>query len=148
MIPAYAGILSLTLAYISDILAKLLFRVLDCDDVFISMSREITMPKTFALVYMASAVMFFLTSGSDFELAFVMMKSLTYVMILPCAAVGIGELMKKPEDEYFSVNRRSTVSIIVAFFAVLLLGMRVSLVIMSVCGAFKAITKRKDKSEL
>ncbi len=142
MIPAYAGILSLTLAYISDILAKLLFRVLDCEDVFISM------PKTFALVYIASAVMFFLTSGSDFELAFVMMKSLTYVMILPCAAVGIGELMKKPEDEYFSVNRRSTVSVIVAFFAVLLLGMRVSLVIMSVCGAFKAITKRKDKSEL
>ena len=123
-LPAYAGILSLTLAYISDILAKQLFRVLDCEDVFISMSREITMPKTFALVYIASAV------------------------ILPCAAVGIGELMKKPEDEYFSVNRRSTVSIIVAFFAVLLLGVRVSLVIMSVCGAFKAITKRKDKSEL
>ena len=69
------GILSLTLAYISDILAKLLFRVLDCEDVFISMSREITMPKTFALVYIASAVMFFLTSGSDFELAFVMMKA-------------------------------------------------------------------------
>lgn len=148
MLPAYAGILSLTLAYISDILAKLLFRVLDCEDVFISMSREITMPKTFALVYIASAVMFFLTSGSDFELAFVMMKSLTYVMILPCAAVGIGEVLKRPEDEYFSVNRRSTVSVIVAFFAVLLLGMRVSLVIMSVCGAFKAITKRKDKSEL
>lgn len=115
MLPAYAGILSLTLAYISDILAKLLFRVLDCEDVFISMSREITMPKTFALVYMASAVMFFLTSGSDFELAFVMMKSLTYVMILPCAAVGIGELMKKPEDEYFSVNRRSTVALSLRF---------------------------------
>ena len=52
--------------------------------------------------------------------------------------------MKRPEDEYFSVNRRSTVSIIVAFFAVLLLGVRVSLVIMSVCGAFKAITKRNQ----
>ena len=70
MLPAYAGILSLTLAYISDILASLAFRVLDCEDVFISMSREITMPKTFALVYIASAVMFFLTSGSDFEARF------------------------------------------------------------------------------
>lgn len=143
-LPAYIGIISLTLAAISDTLAKLLFRALDCEDIFISLSHEITMPRAFAFIYIASAVMFFLSSGSDFTLLYIMMKSLTYIMILPCAAVGIGEIMKKPEDEYFAANPRNAAALVTVFLTVMFLGIRIVLVIASVCGAVKAIMSKSQ----
>ncbi len=143
-LPAYIGMLSLILAALSDFLAKRLFRVLDCEDVFISLSREITMPKAFAYIYIFSAVMFFLSSGSDFALLYIMAKSLTYIMILPCAAVGIGEILKKPEDEYFSANKRNITALIAVFIAVMFLGIRFAVVTASVCGAAKTIVKKTE----
>lgn len=146
MLPAYVGIAAIVLSAATDVIVKAAFRALDCENVFIVLTKKITMSKTYAVVYCAVFLLFFFTSGVRNPLVYTMLKSVTYVMILPCAIVGLTSILYKTEEELFYMNSKRVTAFILIFFAVMIIGIKASLVIASACGALKVIAQRRDKN--
>lgn len=146
MLPAYIGITAILLSAATDVIAKAAFRVLDCENVFIELTKKITMPKTYAAVYFTVFLLFIFTSGAGNPLIYTFLKSVTYVMILPCAIVGVSSVVYKSEDEYFYMNNRRLASFLLIFLVVMMLGFKPSIVLASACGAIKVIAQHRDKN--
>ena len=146
MLPAYIGITAIIISAATDIIAKAAFRVLDCENVFIELTKKITMPKTYAAVYFTVFLLLGFTSGVSNPLVYTFLKSVTYVMILPCAIVGVSSIVYRSEDEYFYMNGRRLTALILIFFIVMMFGFRASVVLASACGALKVIVQSKDKN--
>ena len=139
MLPAYMGIAAIVLSAITDILTKAAFKLLNCENIFIELTVKITMPRAYAAVFLISLVLFGLTSAIYNPLIYTMLKSVTYVMILPCALVGISSGLHMHDDEYFYMNGRRITTIVIMLLILLTLGLKAALTVYAACGAVRVI---------
>ncbi|MBQ4354980.1 MAG: hypothetical protein IJC71_08815 [Clostridia bacterium] len=147
MLPAYLGVFAIVLAWLVDFLAVLSFRILDCEDVFIEITQKITMPFSYAVVYAGIFVLTMLTSAEYNPLLYVMLRSVQYVMLLPCAAVGVRGLMQILEDKFYYFTREKLLAAIVLLFAFAFLGIMPFLLVTSAVGAAVVIRKKWIKPD-
>lgn len=146
MCPAYLGVLSIALAWFMDFLSSTAFRILDCEDVFIEITHRITLPFSYAVVYAGVFVLSLLTSPQYNPMLYVMLRSVLYVMLLPCAAVGIAGLMRILEDKLYYLTREKLLAAMILIFAFTFLGVSAFLLITSAAGAGIVITAKLKKT--
>lgn len=139
MCPAYLGILSIVLAWLTDFLSATAFRLLDCEDVFIEITHRITMPFSYAVVYAGVFMLSLLTSAEYNPMLYVMLRSVLDVMLLPCAAVGIAGILRILEDKFYYLTREKLLAALVMFFALFMMGISVFLLLTSAVGAASVI---------
>lgn len=147
MCPAYLGVLSILLAWFTDYLACSAFKILDCEDVFIEITNKITLPFSYAVVYSSVLVMSFFTSSEYNPMLFVMLKSVLYVMLLPCAAVGVRGLMHSLEDKLYYLTREKVLAAMILVFAFAFLGISLFLLATSAIGAGVVIKEKLVKEK-
>lgn len=146
MCPAYIGMVSIALAWLVEFLTQTAFRVLDCEDYFIDLTRRITMPFSYAVVYAGVFVLSLMTSAEYNPMLYAMLKSVLYVMLLPCAAVGISGLMRSLEDKLYYFTREKLLAAIILVFALAFLGVFPFLLIVSAVGAGVVIKNNLKKT--
>ncbi len=147
MLPAYIGILSLALAAVSDILARAVFRVLDCENVFIMLTSDITMTKSYAIVYVIAVVLISMTAQDGVTLFSTIARSVAYVMAIPCAVVGVSSLFTMTADEYFLVTKKRAITLAAVVFLMLFVGFYAFIVLASVFGAVNVIAQHTSKTK-
>jgi len=141
MLPSYIGVLSLALAWLVDFSASVAFKALDCEDVFIEITRRITLPFSYCVVYAAVFILFILTGSESNPMISMMLRSVLYVMLPPCAVVGIKGLMLILEDKLYYMTREKVLAGIIMFSALAFLGAAAFLLITSAAGAALVISK-------
>ena len=149
--PAFIGVSSVAMAFITDYLTQLAFRILDCENIFIEITGKITMPPSFALIY---AAVFFMTVFTSYEhnpLIYEMLSGVSLVMMLPCALIGISGFIRNMEERLYYVTRERFLTLIIVAAATALLGISNCITIASLMGAYFVIRERfvpKSDSEL
>ena len=141
-LPAMIGLVSMIIAFLTDHLTSLLFRVLDCENVFIEITSEITMPLSYAVVY---GVAFFLTLFTSYRynpLIYEILSGIVLVMMLPCALVGVSEFARGVQDMLSCVSRERFLTVTVIVITVCALGISNSIMILSVMGVYFVIKER------
>lgn len=147
MLPAFIGVISILLAWFVDFLASTAFKVLDCEDVFIEITNRITLPFSYAVIYASVFLMFILTSSDSAPMLTVMLRSVLYVMLPPCAAVGIHGLMLILEDKLYYMTREKFLAALILFLSLTFLGFSAFLLIASAAGAAFVITAKIRSSK-
>lgn len=147
MCPAYLGVLSIALAWFMDFLACAAFRLLDCEDVFIEITNKITLPFSYAVIYAAVFLLSLLTSAEYNPMLYVMLKSVMYVMLLPCAAVGVSRIMRVLEDKLYYLTREKLLAGIILVFAFMFFGISPFLLAASAVGAVAVIKAKLVKND-
>lgn len=142
MCPAYLGMLSIAFAWFVDFITCTAFRILDCEDVFIEITHRITLPFSYALVYAVVFVLSLLTSAKYNPMLYVMLRSVLYVMLLPCAAVGVSVIMQRLEDRLYYMTREKLLAFIIIVLALAFFGIFPFLLITSALGACVVIKNR------
>lgn len=143
LIPAYIGILSIGAVAVCDILLSKLFILLDCEGMFILSDGDTSMPKSYAFLYIASFLLFG-SFGSD-SLFRAVFKSATYIMLFPCAYVGLSLIFHSRDIGELSHRRRfGTVAVVVSLA---IFGLGNTLALLSLYGAIKVAVQRQIKQK-
>lgn len=145
MLPAYLGVLSTAMAWLTDFLCRSAFRLLGCEECFLDNSRRITMPRRFAVIYAAALFLTLFTSSAEFPLMYALFRSVLTVMILPCAVIGVEGAAEGLEERLYYMTREKLLTAILLFLAFTILGAGLFVVIASIFGAYYVI--RPEKSE-
>lgn len=140
-VPAIIGVISVVMAFATDYLTSLAFRILGCENVFIEITKKITMPLSYAVIYTAVFFMTVFTSYKYNPLIYEMLSGVMLVMMLPCAAIGFSGFARKMEERlYVSCEKVFTVFIIAAAAAVI--GISGCITVASVMGAYFVIKEK------
>lgn len=148
MVPAYTAAVSILLAWITEFLMHTLFRVLDCEDIFLETSGKITMPVSYAVVYALAFLLTCLTPAETYPFLYVVLNSITCAMILPCAAVGLNGVRRSLEEKLYYMTSEKLLTVLILAVAAGILGISGFVVLSSVCGTYYVIRNRlKSKIE-
>ena len=139
MLPAYLGILSTALAWLTDALCRTAFRLLGCEDCFLDGSKKITMPRRFAVIYAAALTLALFTPQTAYPMLYALFRSVLTVMILPCAAVGVGGAAEGLEERLYNGAQEKLIAGLLLFFAFCLLGAGTFLLIASLYGVYSVV---------
>ncbi len=140
MAPAYTAVLSISLAWFVDLLAKSAFRLLDCTDTFISITHRISLPITYAAVYAAAFTFTVLTPSAQNPFLYTLLDSITLAMMLPCAAVGLSMTLRKIRVRMYYASGKRTLTSMLMLLVFVSLGVINAAMLLSVVGAYFVIT--------
>ncbi len=140
--PAFIGVSSVIMAFITDYMTSLAYRILDCENIFIDVTGKITMPPSFAVIY---AAVFFLTVFTSYEynpLIYEMLSGVSLVMMLPCALIGVSGFICDMEERLYYVTRERFLTLIIIAAAAAIFGISNCITIASLMGAYFVIRER------
>lgn len=147
MVPAYTAVLAITLAWITEFLMHTLFRVLDCEEVFIETSEQITMPVSYAVVYGVVFLLSWLTPAQSHPFLHILLESITCAMILPCAAIGLDGVKRALEEKLYYMTSEKLLTVMILAVAFGVLGAGGFVVISSLCGTYYVIRSSLKRRE-
>ena len=147
MVPAYTVVAAILLSWITEFLMHTLFRVLECEDLFLETSGRITMPVSYAVVYAVVFLMTWMTPADSWPFLHIVLNSITCAMILPCAAVGLDGVKRALEDKLYFVTGEKMLTAIILAVILGILGVTGFVVIASICGTVVVIRNRLRKEE-
>jgi len=146
MVPAYTVAAAILLAWVTEFLMHTLFRVLECEELFIETSGRITMPVSYAAVYAAAFLLTWLTPADSWPFLHMMLSSITCAMILPCAAVGLDRIRRALEEKLYFVTGEKMLTAIILAVLLGILGIGGFVVIASIFGTVAVLrTSRKNR---
>ena len=93
--PALTVVLATAFAWFTELLAKSMFRLLACTDLFIGITHRITLPVPFAVIYASAFLLTMMTVPEQAPLLYTLLNSVMIAMMLPCTAVGISITLRK-----------------------------------------------------
>lgn len=140
--PAIIGVTSVVMAFITDYLTFLVFRILGCENVFIESTKKITMPLSYAVIY---ATVFFMTIFTSYEynpLIYEMLSGVMLVMMLPCAVVGVSGFVRDMEERLYYVSREKILTVFIIVIAAAVIGISGCITVASVMGAYFVIKEK------
>lgn len=143
LIPAYIGIISIGAVALCDVLISRLFVFLDCEGWFIVGCRDTSMPKAYAMLYIASFLLFG-SFGSD-SLFHAVFKSATYIMLFPCAYVGLSLIFSS--GDVSELSRRRIFGTVAVVSSLAIFGLGNTLALISLYGAVKVAVQRQIKQK-
>ncbi|MGN1346344.1 MAG: hypothetical protein ACI4V1_06135 [Eubacteriales bacterium] len=136
MTPAYTAALAIALAWFTELLAKSMFRLFGCTDLFIRITHRITLPLPYALLYAAAFLLTMMTHPEEHPFLYAMLDSVVVAMLLPCAAVGASVVLRKIRVRmYYAPQKRATTGFLL-LFAFLALGVLNAAMLFSVAGVY------------
>lgn len=136
MTPAYLTAVSILMASFLEAMQKSAFRILECTDLFIGITHRITLPPSYAAVYMAALLLRYTTSSETNPLASALLQSAVIAMMLPCAAVGTSVILRKIRIRMYYASRKRLITAVILAFAVISVGLMQSCIILSIAGGF------------
>ncbi len=150
MTPAYTVVLSISLAWFTEFLTKRMFRLLDCSDLFIGITHRITLPLPYALLYITALTLTVMTLPEQYPFLYTMLSAVMTAMMLPCAAVGISQTLRKIRVRMYYASQKRALTALLMVFAVTAMGLGNALLIFSAAGAYFVIAdyfrkKRKQR---
>lgn len=151
MTPAYLAILSLALAGLTELLTRNMFRLLGCTDLFIGITHRITLPLSYAVIYLSAFLLSMLTVPGESPLASLLLNSTVTAMMLPCAAVGTSMTLRKIRARMYYASQKRGLTLLLMAMAFAAMGIVNALMILSVAGAWFVIAdflrKRRKQRE-
>lgn len=149
--PSYLAVVSLALAWFTEVMAKSMFRLLGCSDLFIGITHRITLPLPYAVTYVTAFLLTMMTVPEQSPFFYTLLNSLVIAMMLPCASVGVSMTLRKIRVRmYYASQKRglTTMLMIMAFAAI---GIVNAVMVLSVAGAYFVIAdffrKRRKQRE-
>lgn len=140
MTPAYTVVLSVSLAWFTEVMAKSMFRLLGCCDLFIGITHRITLPLPYAVIYMTAFFLTMMTVPDQYPFLYTMLSSVMTAMMLPCASVGISITLRKIRVRMYYASRKRALTAMLMAFAVISMGIMNAVTILSIAGAYFVIT--------
>lgn len=147
MVPSYTAAAAIVLAWITEFLMQTLFRVLDCEEIFLETSGKITMPVSYAVVYGLAFLLTCLTPSENYPFLHMVLNSITCAMILPCAAVGLNGVRRNLEEKLYYMTSEKLLTALILAVAFGVLGINGFIMISSVCGTYYVIRNRLKREE-
>lgn len=149
MTPAYTAVVSLVLAWLIETLAKSMFRLLGCTDLFIGITHRITLPVSYAVIYAAVFFLSMLTVPEESPLVSLLLSSTVTAMMLPCAAVGVSVILRKIRARMYYASQKRALTSMLMIMAFVAMGVVTAVMILSVAGAYFVIADffRKQKKQ-
>lgn len=149
MTPAYLAILSLSLAWLTEVLTKSMFRLLGCTDLFIGITHRITLPVSYAVIYAAAFLLSMLTIPEESPLISLLLNSTVTAMMLPCASVGVSMILRKIRVRMYYASQKRALTTMLMVMAFAAMGIINAIMILSVAGAYFVIADflRKRKKQ-
>ena len=151
MTPAYTVVLATAFAWFTELLAKSMFRLLACTDLFIGITHRITMPLPFAVLYVSAFLLTVMTAPEQAPLFYTLLNSVTVSMMLPCAAVGMSLILRKLRVRMYYASRKRALTAMLMLMAFAALGIINAATVLSVAGAYFVIAdflkKRRKQRE-
>lgn len=150
MTPAYTVALSVSLAWFTEFLTKRMFRLLDCTDLFIGITHRITLPLSYAVLYVTVFTLTVMTSPEQYPFLYIMLSAVMTAMMLPCAAVGVSQTLRKIRVRMYYASQKRALTLVLMVFTVTAMGVGNALLIFSAVGAYFVIAdyfrkKRKQR---
>lgn len=134
--PAYLAAVSSALAWFTELLAKSMFRLLGCRDLFIRVTHRITLPLPYALIYGTAFLLLTATIPDSSPFTYALLSSVVISMILPCAAVGWSIILRKLRARMYYASRKRVLTNIIMLTAIATLGLSNAVMLLSVAGIF------------
>ncbi len=151
MTPAYTAVLSIAFAWFTETMAKSMFRLLNCCDLFIGITHRITLPLPYAVIYASAFLLTMMTVPEQYPFLYTMLNSLVIAMMLPCAAVGISMTLRKIRVRMYYASQKRALTVLLMMFAFAAMGVINAVMILSVAGAYFVIAdffrKRRKQRE-
>lgn len=141
-VPAIIGVISVVMAFVTDYLTSLAFRILGCENVFIEITKKITMPLSYAVIY---TTVFFMTIFTSYEynpLIYEMLSGVMLVMMLPCAVIGFSGFVRDMEERLYYVSREKILTVIIIVIAAAVIGISGCITVASIMGAYFVIKEK------
>jgi len=149
--PAYLSVISLALAWFTETMAKSMFRLLGCSDLFIGITHRITLPLPYAVIYAAAFLLTVMTVPEQAPLLYTLLNSLVLSMMLPCAAVGTTMILRKIRVRMYYASQKRGLTTMLMVMAFAAMGIVNAVMILSVAGAYFVIAdffrKRRKQRE-
>lgn len=139
MTPAYTAVLSIALAWFTEVMAKSMFRLLGCCDLFIGITHRITLPLPYAVIYAAVFLLTMMTVPDRYPFLYTMLSSVMIAMMLPCASVGLSMTLRKIRVRMYYASQKRALTAMLMAFAVISMGIMNAVTILSVAGAYFVI---------
>jgi len=151
--PALTVVLATAFAWFTELLAKSMFRLLNCTDRFIGITHRITLPVPFAVIYAAAFLLTMMTVPEQAPLLYTLLNSIMIAMMLPCTAVGTAIILRKIRVRMYYASRKRALTALLMVMAFAALGVVNAAMILSVAGAyfviadfFKKRRKQRDRA--
>lgn len=149
--PACLAVLSLALAWFTEVLAKSMFRLLSCTDLFIGITHRITLPLPYAVIYVTVFLLTMMTVPEQSPLIYTLLNSLMLSMMLPCAAVGLTVILRKIRVRMYYASQKRALTTMLMIMAFAAMGILNAVMLLSAAGAYFVIAdflrKRKKQKE-
>ena len=149
--PAFTAVLATAFAWFTELLAKSMFRLLACTDLFIGITHRITLPLPFAVLYASAFLLTMLTTPEQAPLLYTLLNSVMIAMMLPCTAVGTSIILRKIRARMYYASRKRALTALLMVMAFAALGVVNAAMILSVAGAYFVIAdvlkKRRKQRE-
>ena len=149
--PSYLAVVSLALAWFTETMAKSMFRLLGCSDLFIGITHRITLPLPYAVIYVTAFSLVLMTAPDQAPLLYTMLNSLMIAMMLPCAAVGLSVTLRKIRVRMYYASQKRMLTTLLMVMAFAAMGDMNSVLVLSVAGAYFVIAdffrKRRKQRE-
>ena len=147
--PAYAAALSILFAWFTELLAKSMFRLLACTDLFIGITHRITLPLPYALIYIVVFFLTMLTIPEQSPLLYALLNSVMIAMMLPCASVGCTVILRKLRVRMYYASRKRALTAMLILMAAAAMGIFNAILIFSAAGSYfviaDALRKRRKQ---
>ena len=131
MTPAYLAILSLSLAWLTEVLTKSMFRLLGCTDLFIGITHRITLPVSYAVIYAAAFLLSMLTIPEESPLISLLLNSTVTAMMLPCASVGVSMILRKIRVRMYYASQKRALTTMLMVMAFVFMSLMIMIVILT-----------------
>ena len=149
--PALLAVVSVALAWFTEILAKSMFRLLGCTDLFIGITHRITLPLPYAVIYITVFALTIMTSPEQSPMTYTLLNSLMIAMMLPCSSVGMSVILRKIRARMYYASQKRALTTMLMIMAFAAMGAANTLLFLSVAGAYFVIAdflrKRKKQRE-
>ena len=137
--PALTVVLATAFAWFTELLAKSMFRLLACTDLFIGITHRITLPVPFAVIYASAFLLTMMTVPEQAPLLYTLLNRVMIAMMLPCTAVGISITLRKIRARMYYASRKRALTALLMVMAFAALGIVNAAMILSVAGAYFVI---------
>lgn len=149
--PALLSVVSVALAWFTEILAKSMFRLLGCTDLFIGITHRITLPLPYAVIYASVFALTLMTSPEQSPMTYTLLNSLMIAMMLPCSSVGMSVILRKIRARMYYASQKRALTTMLMIMAFAAMGAANTLLFLSAAGAYFVIAdflrKRKKQRE-
>ena len=149
--PSYLAVVSLALAWFTETMAKSMFRLLGCSDLFIGITHRITLPLPYAVIDVTVFSLVFMTVPEQAPFLYTMLNSLMIAMMLPCASVVLSVVLRKIRVRMYYASQKRMLTSLLMVMAFAAMGILNAVLVLSVAGAYFVIAdfirKRRRQRE-